>query len=342
MTTGLRVLFAGPSVTLQDGGRRGWLRFGVSGSGPMDRLAHAIANRSVGMPTEAAAVEVSLGGAEFSAEGGAMAVAIVGGQFDVRLDGRVLPPAVLVTLEPGAALSIRPGSSGAWCYLAIAGQVDVPQIMGSVATHTRSGLGGIDGRALAAGDYLPIRPRVWSGYREAEIDAPKLHPDAVRVVFGPQDDYFDPEQRANFLRGPWIVSGRSDRMAYLLEGEPLRHAKSFNIVSDAVVMGAVQVPGDGLPIVLMADRQTTGGYPKIATVIGADFANLAQLRPGASFTFTAVSIHEAVEARRAEQGLLIGGAAMRPLVRTDLSSEFLLSTNLIGGVSDASAGSPEP
>jgi allophanate hydrolase subunit 2 len=123
-------------------------------------------------------------------------------------------------------------------------------------------------------------------------------------------------------------------MAYLLEGEPLSCAKSFNIISDGIAMGAVQVPGDGRPIVLMADRQPTGGYPKIATVIGADLGALAQLRPGAQFNFAAVSVPEAVEARRAQHEALRRPPVFRPVLRTDLPSEFLLSQNLIGGVAD--------
>jgi 5-oxoprolinase (ATP-hydrolysing) subunit C len=146
--------------------------------------------------------------------------------------------------------------------------------------------------------------------------------DTLRMVLGPQHDYFADDQIATFLAGPWSVSARGDRMAYFLDGPRLTHARGYNIVSDGIAMGAIQVPGDGRPIVLMADRQSTGGYPKIATVIGPDICKLAQARPGTSFRFEAVSIEQAVVACR-EGTALLG---------THLSSEFLLGLNLIDGV----------
>ena len=166
----------------------------------------------------------------------------------------------------------------------------MPPALGSVSTHTRSGLGGLDGRALATGDELPIAEPRTLDQAMARIEAPWLDRpgDEIRVLLGPQDDYFAADQIAAFLRGPWTVSGRSDRMAYLLDGPRLVHAKGLNIVSDGIAMGAIQVPGSGQPVVLMADRQPTGGYTKIANVIGADLGRLAQLRPGARFRFRAV------------------------------------------------------
>jgi biotin-dependent carboxylase-like uncharacterized protein len=321
-------------VTLQDGGRHGYLRFGVTAAGPMDALSHATANLAVGAPRDAAALEVSLGGLELGIEGGAFSVAVAGGAFKLALDGRVLPSAVLLRLEPGNRFSIRPGGAGAWCYLAVAGRIDVPPMLGSVATHTRSGLGGLQGRALAAGDCVPIiLPRDVEP-TPAEIAAPWLDRpgDVIRVVLGPQDDYFAPDEIDAFLRGPWTISNRSDRMAYLLDGRPVVHSKGFNIVSDGIAMGAIQVPGEGRPIVLMADRQPTGGYPKIATVIGADLGRLAQLRPGARFRFAAVPVEEAVAARRAEAAALAAPIALRPLLRSHFPSEFLLGLNLVDGV----------
>ena len=210
----------------------------------------------------------------------------------------------------------------------------MPPALGSVSTHTRSGLGGLDGRALAAGDELPITEPRTLDPAMARIEAPWLDRpgDEIRVLLGPQDDYFAADQIAAFLQGPWTVSGRSDRMAYLLDGPRLVHAKGFNIVSDGIAMGAIQVPGSGQPVVLMADRQPTGGYPKIANVIGADLGRLAQLRPGARFRFRAVSREDAVAARRAEAVALAGPIRLEPLIRTDFPSEFLLERNLISGV----------
>jgi biotin-dependent carboxylase-like uncharacterized protein len=331
--TALHILSAGPAVTLQDGGRHGYLRFGVTAAGPMDPLAFATANTAAGADRNATAVEVSLGGIELAADA-AVSLAIAGGAFRVELDGRPLPSAAIATLEPGQKLAIRPGDAGAWCYVAVAGRIDVQKTLGSTATHTRSSLGGISGRAIAAGDLLPLaEPRTLEP-KLARIDAPWLAREgsAIRVVLGPQDDYFSKAAIAAFLAGPWTLSSRSDRMAYLLEGDRLAHAKGYNIVSDGIAFGAIQVPGEGQPVVLMADRQPTGGYPKIANVIGADLGKLAQLRPGTRISFVAATIDEAVAARRAEAQALARPIGSEPLVRTDFPSEFLLGVNLVDGV----------
>ena len=182
---------------------------------------------------------------------------------------------------------------------------------------------------LAAGDVMPLsEPRTLEP-KLANIEAPWLARDGttVHVVLGPQDDYFAKTTIDTFLAGPWTISPRSDRMAYLLDGPALTHAKGFNIVSDGIAFGAIQVPGDGKPVVLMADRQPTGGYPKIANVIGADLGKIAQLRPGARISFASVAIEEAVAARRAAARALARAIPREPLVRTEFPSEFLLGLN---------------
>ncbi|MBI1867554.1 MAG: biotin-dependent carboxyltransferase family protein [Methylocystis sp.] len=339
MSARLLVRSAGPGVTLQDAGRRGHLRFGVTPAGPMDAGAFAAATVAAGARPDVAAIEVSLGGVELEAQGEAISVAIAGGAFEVRCDGRKLPSACALRLEQGARLSVRPGPAGAWCYIAVGGCFDLPKVLGSLATHTRSQLGGLDGRALRAGDVLPIAHLSTAPASPQQILAPWLaRPDApVRVVLGPQDDYFTSRAIKSFLATTWRVSARSDRMAYGLEGATLEHGKGHDIVSDGVALGAIQVPGDGRPLVLMADRQPTGGYPKIANVIGADIGAVAQLRPGQSLSFAAVSIEEATAARRALRETIAKGAQL-VAAPGDLSSEFLLSQNLIGGVSDAGGG----
>lgn len=330
MAAVLHILSAGPGATLQDGGRDGYLRFGVTPAGPMDRLAFDTANRALGNLPGRTGVEISLGGLECTAEGGALAVALAGGDFRVTLDDRLLPTPVLLRLEPGARLRIAAGAAGAWCYLAVGGRIDVPPMLGSTATHVRSGFGGVAGRPLAAGDRLAVTD-LHEPAAYGRLDAPwLLRPaDVIRVVLGPQDDYFTPEAVAAFLAGPWRVSTRGDRMAYFLEGPRLTHgAEGFNIVSDGVAMGAIQVPGEGQPIVLMADRQPTGGYPKIATVIGADLGRLAQARPGQNLRFSAVTVEEAVAARRAAWDILEAGIAVSPLKRTEFSPAFLRGQDL--------------
>jgi biotin-dependent carboxylase-like uncharacterized protein len=337
LKTVLRIIAAGHGVTLQDGGRFGYLRYGVTPAGPMDPLAFATANQAVGVPPDAVAIEVSLGGVELTVDGGPISLAIAGGTFRLQLDGNELPMPAVVRLAPPQRLAIRAGAAGAWCYVAVAGRIDVAPMLGSVATHTRSRLGGLSGRALEANDVLPLTSPFLVEPAIAIIVAPWLERagDTIRVLLGPQNDYFTADQMAAFLQGPWTLSARSDRMAYLLGGQPLRHAKGFNIVSDGIAVGAIQVPGNGQPMVLMADRQPTGGYPKIANVIGADVGRLAQLRPGAQFRFLSVTIEEAVAARRAESQALAEPLILTPLRRTDLSSEFLLGLNLIDGIIDA-------
>ncbi|MEH3063339.1 MAG: biotin-dependent carboxyltransferase family protein [Methylobacterium radiotolerans] len=330
---------AGPGITLQDGGRHGYLRYGITAAGPMDPLMHAAANRAASTPLDATAIEISTGGITVSAQDGAVGLALLAPGFRVALDGVPLPDTVALALEPGQTLVVRAGDAGAWGYLAVAGRLDVAPILGSAATHTRSGLGGLDGRGLAAGDRLPVAEGRTSDGAPQRLVAPWLARDGreIRVVLGPQDDYFAPDQVEAFLAGPWTVSPRGDRMACFVDGTPLRHAKGHDIVSDGVAMGAIQVPGNGLPIILMADRQSTGGYPKIATVIGPDLGRLAQVRGGASLSFRRVTVAEAVAARRAERDLLREAIPREPVIRTDFASDFLLGLNLVGGVTDGRA-----
>ena len=337
--TALVVEAAGPGITLQDGGRHGYLRYGITAAGPMDPLMHATANRAAGNPRDATAIEISTGGVTLTAEGNAFGIALVAPGFRITLDGAALPDAVALVLEPGRTLVVRAGETGSWGYLAVRGRIAVAPVLGSTATHTRSGLGGLDGRGLAAGDRLPVdeaRPGDAAAHR---LVAPWLDrdPRVIRVVLGPQDDYFAPDQIAAFLAGPWTVSPRGDRMACFLDGTPLTHARGHDIVSDGVAIGAIQVPGNGLPIVLMADRQSTGGYPKIATVIGPDLGRLAQARGGARIAFRHVTVAEAVAARRAERDVLCEPVAREPVVRGDFTSDFLLGVNLVGGVTDGRA-----
>ncbi len=309
----VRVLSAGPGATLQDAGRHGYLRFGVTAAGPMDQLAYATANLAVGNPAGSTALEISVGGIEVTAESAPLHVAAAGGAFTLSLDGRPLPSAVVLKLDEGAVLKIRAGHSGSWCYLAVAGRFVAPKVLGSHATHTRTGFGGVGGRAIVADDCLGIEPSTSSAPLPGAIVAPWLDRrlNTVRVVLGPQHDYFADDQISAFLAGPWSVSAKGDRMACFLEGPRLMHARGYNIVSDGIAMGAIQVPGD--------------------------LGRLAQARPGTVFRFKAVSIAEAVAARREEAALLARGIVVEPLVRTHLSSEFLLGLNLIDGVAGLDA-----
>lgn len=337
MGAGLRIVQAAPGSTIQDGGRFGYLRYGVTAAGPMDPVAFATANLALGCDRRAAAIEVGLGGIELEAEGSGVMLAICGGSFDIRLGGARLPCSTVARLDPGVRLSIRAGEAGAWTYVAVAGRIDLPEVLGSLSTHARSGLGGLDGRSLRAGDVVPVTGAIQPDGTRLRLETPWLDPDPapIRVILGPQDDYFAPEQIQAFLSRDWVVSPRSDRMAYALDGEPLTHAKGHDIVSDGIAHGAIQVPGSGLPFILMADRQPTGGYPKIATVISADLGRAAQIRPGQPVRFQAVSMEAAVAVRRRIEETLARPVVRTPLIRTEFPSEYLLGLNLISGVVDA-------
>jgi biotin-dependent carboxylase-like uncharacterized protein len=332
----LRITAVGPGATIQDGGRTGFLRFGVTPSGPMDWTALWSANLVLGNAADAAAVELAAGGLTLVAET-PLTVAFAGGGFAWTLDGRSLPPAARVALDAGAVLRARAGAWGTFAYLAVPGGLDTEPVMGSRSTHLRSHLGGLDGRMLAVGDHLaPLEPQR-APQEAVAIAAPWLSrtESPIRVVLGPQDDYFTPEALALFCAETFVLTPAADRMAYTFAGPRIAHKGDFNIVSDGVALGAIQVAGNGHPLVLMADRQPTGGYPKIAHVCRADIGRLAQLRPGDRCRFEAVDTEAA---RRAlldleDQVATVTGFC-QPL-RNAITAEALLAANLIGGVVDA-------
>jgi biotin-dependent carboxylase-like uncharacterized protein len=337
----LAVETCGPMTSLQDRGRMGWQRFGVSRSGAMDGLALAEANALVGNPPREAALEFTLLGGEFRAVDGSVRVALAGASMRVSLDGAPLPPGRSAVLAPGRSLTIGPAAAGVFGYLAVAGGFDVPLALGSVSLHPRAGLGGLQGRPLRGGDCLPLRLGEPPG-PDLRLAPAGLEPEAgVRVVLGPQDDYFGEEAIAAFLGTTWTVSPEADRMGYRLAGPALAHAQGYNIVSDGIVAGSVQVPGSGVPIVMMADHQTTGGYPKIATVISADLRIVAQRPPGAALRFRAVSVADAQAAAR-DRARLIASLPDRvgPAEASLPGVEELLALNLAGAAADAFA--PEP
>lgn len=324
----------GPGATIQDAGRFGLLRFGVTPAGPMDPAAFAAANLALGNPPGAAAIEIAPGGVALSCDA-PMAMAFVGGGFRWMRDDQALPPAARVKLFPGETLRAKQGTWGQWCYLALPGGIDVPLVMGSRATHTRSRLGGLEGRVLAPGDRLVPLSGTVGDADDVEIQAgwkPTGAP--LRVLLGPQNDHFADAEIASFLDVCWTLTAAADRMAYALDGPALQHARDFNIVSDGVALGAIQVAGNGKPLVLMADRQPTGGYPKIAHVCRADIGRLAQLRPGQSCRFV-VETAEKARCALLELDATVAGVPGRLLpLRRVPSADRLRTSNLIGGVSN--------
>ncbi|MGH6839249.1 MAG: biotin-dependent carboxyltransferase family protein [Methylocella sp.] len=337
MRGGLRVLHAGPGATIQDGGRHGFLRYGVTPAGPMDWVAFRTANLALGND-RAAAVEVSTGGLEVVCDGAPLALAFAGGAFVWCRDGEPLPIAARLLLRPGEVLAARAGESGAFAYLAVEGGFETPVTMGSRATHMRSAIGGIDGRMLRAGDVLPAAStvRLHGASFEAIIDAPWLAPapDPFRVVLGPQDDCFAAETLSAFFSGVFTLTPMADRMAYRLDGPEIAHAGGYDIVSDGTALGAIQIAGDKQPLVLMADRQPTGGYPKLGHVARADIGRLAQMRPGETCGFREASLAEARAALFAREDETATTVARPCPLRRALTSDTLFAANLIGGVVD--------
>ena len=335
----LRVLRAGPGATVQDGGRHGYLRYGVTPAGPMDWTAFRTVNFALGNDDRAAAVEVSTGGIECVCEDAPLAVAFAGGAFVWRRDGVLLPIAARLLLKPGETLAARAGDFGAFAYLAVAGGFDMLAVMGSRSTHMLSAMGGLEGRMLAAGDILPAASPARepdAASIEAAIDAPWLarSPHPFRVVLGPQDDYFAPETIAAFFAGRFTLTPATGRMAYRFDGPEIMHARGHDIVSDGVAPGAIQIPGDGKPLILMADRQPTGGYPKLGHVARADIGRLAQMRPGETCGFAGVSVDGARAALFAREDEIAQTVQrLRPLRRA-LTCESLFEANLTGGVLD--------
>lgn len=298
-----RIVFAGPHVAFQDGGRPGLMRFGVTRSGPMDSLAHAAANLAVGRPADATAVEVSLGGLVLDCVEGAVTLAVAGGGFVVEHAGRRLGSWAVLRVRAGERLAIRPGHWGGWCCLAFAGEPDCPQWLGHSATNTMSGRGG--GRLLTGGDLRVRDTDGGTAGTERRIPCPviarPLH--RVAVVPGPQDHRFQPDALPALLSAQWQVTTAYDRMGMRLDGPPLALADALSIPSEAVVAGSIQVSGDGIPTILMRDHQTTGGYPKIATVLACELDRVAQLRPRDRIAFVAVSPAEAIARARRHASL---------------------------------------
>jgi biotin-dependent carboxylase-like uncharacterized protein len=292
----LRVLEAGPHCSLQDAGRPGMMRFGVPRSGPMDRVAMALAHHALGNPQGAAVAEVSLGGIVLQVEEGRLSIAVAGGGFVVEAGGRRLGSWSVITLHEGDRLAVRRGPWGAWCCIAFAGVLQADPWLGSVATHALSGLGG---GALTAGRRLVIADARL--LPEDAIPCPvwaRAPSDPVALVLGPQERFFGADRIDLLLGAPFRLTDAYDRMGVRLRGPSLAPDGALGIPSEPVLRGAVQVAGDGVATVLMADHQTTGGYPKIATLVGSELDGFAQLRPHAAVRFRAVTPEQAVAMAR--------------------------------------------
>ncbi len=291
----------GVLTTVQDEGRYGYMEYGVRTGGAMDQDSFHAANCLVGNKENAAELEMTLMGitAVFDRDG---VIALTGADMQAQLDGIPVERCAAVRVHSGQRLSMGMAVSGCRAYLAVSGGIAVPKVMGSRSTDVKCHLGGLEGRALQTGDVLET-----GSDRESTEDQEKKekvfpvrpekygHSACVRVVEGPQADWFSEEAREKFFRETYHVSAESDRMGMRLEGAPVESLHGMDIVSDGIAFGSIQITRSGMPIVMMADHQTTGGYAKIGTVCTFDLPKLAQLRPGDEVQFERVSVEEAQE-----------------------------------------------
>ncbi|CAN5659922.1 biotin-dependent carboxyltransferase family protein [soil metagenome] len=303
----IEVIDGGFFTTVQDLGRFGYQRYGVPVSGAMDLFALRAANALTGTPEGAAALEITLHGPRLRFLIDTM-LAMTGGDLRPRLDDAPMPMWQPAAVAAGAVLSFDGGGEGLRAYLAAQGGFDVPLVLGSRSTFTRTGLGGFEGRAIKTGDRLAAfttSAALVQGRTLPAVDIPRYgHRHLVRVLPGPQDDAFTAAGMATLLSAEYLISPNSDRIGCRLEGPRIEHRAGADIISDGTPFGAIQVAGDGLPIILMADRGTTGGYAKIATVISADLYQIAQALPGELVGFQAISMEEALMALREQEATL--------------------------------------
>jgi antagonist of KipI len=303
----IRVVRPGLQTTVQDLGRWGHQAYGVPVAGPMDTFSHRLANLLVGNRATAATLEITLIGPELEFSNDAV-IAICGADFDVTVAGRAVGLGVSTRILPGGRLQFGRRRAGARAYLAVAGGLQTPPVLGSRATHLVSAMGGIQGRALVAGDIIPVvtGPGTDTARRASGITLPTGGRARLRLLAGPQADWFDASALTTLTTVSFRISPRSNRMGFRLEGPPLTRRRAGEPISEPLAFGALQVPSAGEPILLMADRQTAGGYPKIASVISADLPLAAQLAPGEFIEFVLCSRQEAASALIARE---------RPLLR---------------------------
>jgi antagonist of KipI len=301
------VIRPGMLTTVQDLGRWGYQHSGVPVAGPMDAYSHRLANRLVGNPDGAAGLEITLLGPVLEAHGD-IVCAVAGAEFELTVGERPGAMHRAITVAPGERLRFGGRTAGARATLAVRGGFDLPATFGSRATSVLSRMGPFGGRALLAGDELPVGSTSAPGQRGA-AGAPLGLPAGgarLRVVPGPHDTMFTSEALDSLRRDRFVVTPQSNRMGYRLEGPRLVHRGSADILSDATPIGSLQVPASGQVILLMADRQTTGGYPRIATVISADLSIAGQLAPGDWIAFEPCTRDEGVQALEEQEARLAG------------------------------------
>ena len=323
------ISFAGPLVTFQDIGRPGNMRYGVSASGPMDIISFEAANAVLGNETKQTAIEISLGGLILQCHEGSITLAITGGDFLIEYQGQKISSWTVLTIKKGERLSVRAGKSGSWAYLAFSGKLNVKDWLNSSSTHSTSGFGG---GALKTGQKFTLSDASNQENRIGPILKPNFNTnDLIHAVLGPQDQYFMNTAIKIFSDSIFKVSDNYDRMGMQLTGPKLELKSALSIPSEPVVKGSIQVSGDGIPTILLADHQTTGGYPKIATVISSDINRLVQFRSNQSVKFILINSNEALQ--KARKFLDMKEKYLQKIsISKGTLEQRLMSENLIGGV----------
>ena len=323
------ISFAGPLVTFQDIGRPGNMRYGVSASGPMDIVSFEAANAVLGNETKQTAIEISLGGLILQCHEGSITLAITGGDFLIEYQGQKISSWTVLTIQKGERLSVRAGKSGSWAYLAFSGKLNVKDWLNSSSTHSTSGFGG---GVLKTGQKFTLTDVSIQANRIGPILKPNFNTnDLIHAVLGPQDQYFMNTAIKIFSDSIFKVSDNYDRMGMQLTGPKLELKSALSIPSEPVVKGSIQVSGDGIPTILLADHQTTGGYPKIATVISSDINRLVQLRSNQNVEFILINSNEALQKTRKFLDMKEKYLQKISISRGTLEQR-LMSENLIGGV----------
>jgi len=289
----LHIVTPGPFTTVQDGGRYGYMACGIGTSGVMDRFAFEAANWLVGNKHGEAVLECTMMGPSILFDEDCIC-AVTGADMGTTIGNRPVEPYKPFWVQQGQTLTMGFARSGCRGYLAVQGGFLVPEVMGSRSTNLKCALGGIEGRPLKKGDVLTVPDEHHSSIMDRRCKVPVYSQNVtVRVVLGPQAEYFTEKGISTLLNETYVVSNQSDRMGLRLDGTAVETVSGSDIVSDGITLGSIQVTSSGQPIVLMADRQTTGGYAKIGTVCSFDIPLLAQLKPGASVRFRAVTVEQA-------------------------------------------------
>ena len=323
------ISYAGPLVTFQDIGRPGNMRYGVSASGPMDIVSFEAANAVLGNETKQTAIEISLGGLILQCHEGSITLAITGGDFLIEYQGQKISSWTVLTIQKGERLSVRAGKSGSWAYLAFSGKLNVKDWLNSSSTHSTSGFGG---GVLKTGQKFTLTDASNQANRIGPILKANFNTnDLIHAVLGPQDQYFMNTAIKIFSDSIFKVSDNYDRMGMQLTGPKLELKSALSIPSEPVVKGSIQVSGDGIPTILLADHQTTGGYPKIATVISSDINRLVQLRSNQNVEFIIINSNEALQKTRKFLDMKEKYLQKISTSRGTLEQR-LMSENLIGGV----------